>query len=120
MKTSTFSSIALVSILAISSAAFAQGRAGAPAGAAQGAASTAGTQSRIHTPGTGLSTGTTPLQTRTQTPITGPSATPGTGPVGSANGSKGNNGSNGSRGIHTPGTGLTADAPVPVPALAGK
>ncbi len=90
MKTSTLSSIAMVSILAVSSVAFAQGRGGASAGAgraqapmtAQGSASTAGTQAKVHTPGTGLLPGATPLQAR----------------------------------IHTPGTGLVTPAPVPVPA----
>jgi hypothetical protein len=63
MKTSTLSLIAMVSILAVSSVAFAQGRSGAVAGAAS-----AGTQTRIHTPGTGLLPGATPLQTRIHTP----------------------------------------------------
>lgn len=95
MKSSTLYSIALVSALAVSSVAFAQSRHGAPAGAgsgssvgagsgaqagagaqgagvgAQGAASTNGTQNRIHTPGTGLTTDTTPLKTRIHTPGTG-------------------------------------------------
>ena len=100
MKSSTLYSIALVSALAVSSVAFAQGRYGAPAAAgtgtsvgagagakagvgaqaagagvkgasAQGAASTAGTQDRLHTPGTGLTTDTTPLKTRIHTPGTG-------------------------------------------------
>ena len=107
MKSSTKLSLVLVSILAVSSVAFAQGRAGAPANA-QGAASIASTQTRIHTPGTGLTTDATPLKTRIQTPITGPGVVaPGTGQAGSANGG---------RGIHTPGTGLTTTAPVPVPA----
>jgi hypothetical protein len=108
MKSSIKLSLALVSILAVSSVAFAQGRASAPAGA-QGATSTAGTQSRIHTPGTGLTTGTTPLQTRIHTPGTGlGTATPAAGQGGPANGG---------RGIHTPGTGLTTTAPVPVPVV---
>ena len=70
MKSSIKLSLALVSILAVSSVAFAQGRASAPANA-QGAASIAGTQTRIHTPGTGLITGTAPLKTRIHTPGTG-------------------------------------------------
>lgn len=88
MKSSTLYSIVLVSALAVTSVAFAQGRYGAPAAAgtgtsvgagtgagvkgagAQGAAST-GTQDRIHTPGTGLTTDTTPLKTRIHTPGTG-------------------------------------------------
>jgi hypothetical protein len=85
MKSSTLYSIVLVSALAVTSVAFAQGRYGAPVGAgtgtsvgagvkgasAQGAASTAGTQDRLHTPGTGLTTDTTPLKTRIHTPGTG-------------------------------------------------
>lgn len=107
MKSSTKLSLALVSILAVSSVVFAQGR-GAPAGAgAQGATSTAATQSRVHTPGTGLTTGTTPLQTRIHTPGT----SLGTAQPGSAQGGP----ANGGRGIHTPGTGLTTTAPVPAP-----
>ena len=70
MKSSIKLSLALVSILAVSSVAFAQGRASAPANA-QGAASIAGTQTRIHTPGTGLTTDATPLKTRIHTPGTG-------------------------------------------------
>ena len=106
MKFSIISSIALVSILTVSSVAFAQGRSSASAGA-QSSNSTAGTQSRIHTPGTGLTTDVTPLKTRIQTSITGPGvAEPGAGQAGS---------SNGGRGIHTPGTGLTTTTPVPVP-----
>jgi hypothetical protein len=110
MKSSIKLSLALVSILAVSSVALAQGR-GAPAGAgAQGAAaSTAGTQSRLHTPGTGLTTGTTPLQTRIHAPGTGL----GTAAPGSAQGRP----ANGGRGIHTPGTGLTTTAPVVVPVV---
>lgn len=103
MKSSALFSIALISVMAASSASFAQGRA-----SAQGATSNAGIQSRIHTPGTGLTTGTTPLQTRIQAPVTGSGvAAPGTGQAIS---------SNGGRGIHTPGTGLTTTAPTPVSA----
>ena len=58
-------------------------------------------------PGTGLTTGTTPLQTRIHAPGTGL----GTAAPGSALGRP----ANGGRGIHTPGTGLTTTAPVPVP-----
>ena len=110
MKTSTLSSIAMVSILAVSSVAFAQGRGGASAGAsAQGGAGSAATQTRVHTPGTGLLPGATPLQTRIHTPGTGlptATATPGAGQGGAVNGG---------RGIHTPGTGLVTPAPVPAP-----
>lgn len=110
MKSSTKFSIALVTILAASSVALAQSRAGAPAGAggARGGASTAGTQSRIHTPGTGLTTGATPLQTRIHVPGTGLGMPPAVSGQGGP--------SNGGRGIHTPGTGLTTTAPAPVPA----
>ena len=116
MKTSTLFSIIIASTLATGSFAYAQGRANAPGAGraqapatAQGQASTAGTQAKVHTPGTGLLPGATPLQTRIHTPGTGlPAATgtPGAGQAGAANGG---------RGIHTPGTGLVAPAPVPAP-----
>ena len=115
MKSSTLFSIIIASTLAAGSVAYAQGRASAPGAgraqapmAAQGAASTSGTQAKVHTPGTGLLPGATPLQTRIHTPGTGlGTATPGAGQAA---------GSNGGRGIHTPGTGLVTPAPVPVPA----
>ena len=116
MKSSTLFSIIIASTLAAGSVAYAQGRANAPGAgriqapvAVQGAATAAGTQAKLHTPGTGL-TSETPLQTRIHTPGTGVSTvTPGTG-MGQAPGA------NPGRGIHTPGTGLVTPAPAPVPA----
>ena len=101
MKTSKLFALAVIATLGTSSIAFAKGP-----GAGQGgqSATAVGTQTRIHTPGTGLTTGT-PTQTRIHTPGTGL----GTGVPGSGQGA------GPGQGIHTPGTGLTAPAVVPVP-----
>ena len=81
MKSSTMFSLALVTTLAMGTAAYAKGP-----GSGQSGAYASGTQTRAHTPGTGLATPPVPGQ--------GPTAA-------------------GGRGIHTPGTGLTTP---PVPA----
>lgn len=107
MKSSSMFSLAVIASLAMSSMAYAQGR-----GGGQGGASAPGTQSRIHTPGTGLATATplqtriqSPLETRTQTPLQTRIHPPGTGlttpPATPAQGTA----STAGRGIHPPGTG---------------
>lgn len=101
MKPSRMFSIALIATLAMSSVTYAQGRGGGQSGA-----NASGTQTRIHTPGTGLTT-LTPAQTRIHAPGTGLSTTPSVPGQVAAPG--------GRRGIHTPGTGLATTPPVPAP-----
>ena len=97
MKSSTALSLLAITALSLSTAVFAAGPAGGRA-----AAKGTGTTSRIHTPGTGLATGTTPTATR--------SGASGQG-SGAAQGAHGAGGSG--RGVHTPGTGLVPTAPTP-------
>ena len=97
MKSSRMFSLALITTLAMGTAAYAKGPGSGPSGA-----NASGTQTRVHTPGTGLTTGT-PTQTRAHTPGTGLATPPVPGQGSTAAGG---------RGIHTPGTGL-ATPPVP-------
>lgn len=109
MKSSRMFSLALITLFAMSSAAFAKGPGGAQgAGGMQGGVSASGTQSRIHTPGTGLGGDVTPTQTRIHAPGTGlGTGTPGAGQA---------QGAGAGRGIHTPGTGLPAATGAAAPA----
>lgn len=101
MKSSRMFSLALITTLAMSAVAYAKGP-----GSGQSGANASGTQIRVHTPGTGLTT-ETPTQARIHTPGTGLGTTP---PVPGQVAAPG-----GGRGIHTPGTGLTTTPPVPAP-----
>ena len=102
MKTSKLFSLAVIVSLGMSPLAYAKGPGGGQG--AQSGGST-GTQAKIHTPGTGLTTGT-PTQTRIHVPGTG---------LGTTSPASGQMQQGAGRGIHTPGTGLTTPAPVPAP-----
>lgn len=100
MKSNIGFSILAVTALSLSTVAYAAGPA-----VGRGASNGSSAQTRIHTPGTGLVTGT-PTQTRigagatVTAPRTGPAA------GGQVPGGAG-------RGVHTPGTGLTTATPAP-------